>query len=320
MSSGAKGKSSSNTNGGGKAVSLPKVGNSKSPVKYSTPTAQSAKQSSKLPSIHAKSDVSKKSQDSNVTGVDANISENSIPNGANNASAATNKSTEGTISLSEPLPEVVITENRTNDAVEKIVEVNNEPVVEAESTEKSTEKLTENAENEKDTNKPEEMEPIKRDGDVRLIYEQYSELFPIVNGSTSQAAVDDVYCLSFVMPDCLVHLSIHDPPTKRQLEIEGKLMDLFLPESPVGVYQNLEADKTYYVYVEQQADQLARDQAITRQRLHTEAQILSKLEKDDGRVMESCSCIYGNPCVDEYGCRDWTNRFAIAKNNGWKGF
>ena len=29
-------------------------------------------------------------------------------------------------------------------------------------------------------------------------------------------------------------------------------------------------------------------------------------------VPESCSCLYGNPCVDEYSCRDWTNRFAVA--------
>lgn len=43
-------------------------------------------------------------------------------------------------------------------------------------------------------------------------------------------------------------------------------------------------------------------------------------KKEDGRGFESCSCIYGAPCVDEYGCRDWTNRFAVAKKNGWKGF
>lgn len=43
--------------------------------------------------------------------------------------------------------------------------------------------------------------------------------------------------------------------------------------------------------------------------------------KDDGRNgLESCSCVYGNPCVDEYGCKDWHSRFAVAKKNGWKGF
>lgn len=43
--------------------------------------------------------------------------------------------------------------------------------------------------------------------------------------------------------------------------------------------------------------------------------------KDDGRSgLESCSCVYGNPCVDEYGCKDWHSRYAVAKANGWKGF
>ena len=36
--------------------------------------------------------------------------------------------------------------------------------------------------------------------------------------------------------------------------------------------------------------------------------------------MESCSCIEGNPCVDAYCCKDWNNRFDVAKKHGWKGF
>eukprot|EP01034_Spumella_vulgaris_P021686 gene21686-27727_t len=127
------------------------------------------------------------------------------------------------------------------------------------------------------------------------------------------------------MPNCLIHLSIHSPDKKRILEAEGSLEDLFVKEDPRGTYHTLEADSTYYVYVEQEADQLARDQE--RMRL-----IALSMEgggarpsgdgivRDDGRVMESCSCIYGNPCVDEYGCKDWSNRAAVALKNGWKGF
>ena len=33
---------------------------------------------------------------------------------------------------------------------------------------------------------------------------------------------------------------------------------------------------------------------------------------------ETCSCIYGNPCVDQYICSDWKNRFEVATKNGWK--
>jgi hypothetical protein len=33
-----------------------------------------------------------------------------------------------------------------------------------------------------------------------------------------------------------------------------------------------------------------------------------------------CSCIEGNPCAVAYNCKDWANRFDVAKANGWKGF
>jgi hypothetical protein len=36
------------------------------------------------------------------------------------------------------------------------------------------------------------------------------------------------------------------------------------------------------------------------------------------RSKETCSCLYGNPCVDQYECRDWNNRFEVAKKNGMK--
>ena len=166
---------------------------------------------------------------------------------------------------------------------------------------------------------------VNGNGNVKLIYEQYDEMFPILDGSTTQANIDDVYCLSFVMPDCLIHLSIHNPTVKRELEVNGDV-EVFLPESPSGTYQTLEADCTYYVYVEQEADQLLRDQLkmkkVAAQMVGARIQVNpeDRIERDDGRVIESCSCIYGNPCVDEYGCKDWDNRAKVALANGWKGF
>ena len=43
---------------------------------------------------------------------------------------------------------------------------------------------------------------------------------------------------------------------------------------------------------------------------------------DDAALMEdasSCSCLWGNPCVSQYNCKDWANRAEVAKRNGWKG-
>jgi len=47
------------------------------------------------------------------------------------------------------------------------------------------------------------------------------------------------------------------------------------------------------------------------------------LTSDDSNInkprKEGCSCLYGNPCMDPYVCEDWTNRFEVAKRNGYKG-
>ncbi|OQR89957.1 hypothetical protein ACHHYP_05906 [Achlya hypogyna] len=154
----------------------------------------------------------------------------------------------------------------------------------------------------------------KRNGNVILKYEMYDEAFPIVDGSTTMAAIDDVYALTFVMPNCLVHLSRLDPPSKVAAEASG--VDVYIKELPEGTYQDLEAGETYYVYVEQEAEQLARDQAKMREVAAT----MDGVAWQAPSTTETCSCVNGNPCVDEYNCKDWHNRFAVATAHGWKGF
>ena len=168
----------------------------------------------------------------------------------------------------------------------------------------------------------------KPNGNVTLIYEQYNELFPIENGSTTHAAIDDVYCLSFVMEGCIIHLSNHAPTVQREMIIAKKPFDdIYIYEDPRGTYHGLEADATYYVYVEQEAEALARDQETMKKKAST-MEGAGKVQKDEygnvldgkGRVLESCSCKYGNPCSDAMYCDDWDNRCAVATKNGWKGF
>ncbi|RHY31793.1 hypothetical protein DYB32_004503 [Aphanomyces invadans] len=162
----------------------------------------------------------------------------------------------------------------------------------------------------------------RQNGHVVLKYEMYSEQFEIANGSTTATVVDEAYCLSFVMPHCRIHLSEWDPPTKVAKESQSATNSVYVLEDPAGTFHGLESGKTYYVYIEQEAEQLAQDQAKMRAIAATMdgAQPSKADKKDDGRGFESCSCIEGNPCVDEYGCKDWHNRYAIAMKNGWKGF
>ena len=101
---------------------------------------------------------------------------------------------------------------------------------------------------------------------MTLIYEQYNEKFPISNGSITSDAIDEVYCLSFVMEGCRIHLSKHTPLEKRSIEIQGdeqQLQHLYLVESeslPQVVYHGLVDGETYYVYVDQDEVSLLREQ------------------------------------------------------------
>lgn len=167
---------------------------------------------------------------------------------------------------------------------------------------------------------------IRSNGMVKLLYEQYDEEFEIVDGSTTQENIDEVYCLSFVMPGCIVHLSLLSPQEMREKEAAGETQyEHYLKEEPPGTYRHMCKDTNYYVYVIQDAEQLKRDQEEMAKVASTMDAAPSNsggenIERNDGRGFESCSCIYGNPCLDEYGCKDWDNRFAVSKKNGWKGF
>ena len=174
------------------------------------------------------------------------------------------------------------------------------------------------------------VEIVDNNGNVILLYELYNELFPIKNGELTSEEIDDVYNLTFVMPKCLIHLSQFNPQQRKEaIESNNGLLDFdsfYLKENPVGHFHGLISNASYYVYVEQEAEQLLRDQEVMRSKVATMTMMgvgqgnHNGIVRDDGRVLESCSCIYGNPCVDEYGCKDWDNRLAIATKNGWKGF
>ena len=55
-----------------------------------------------------------------------------------------------------------------------------------------------------------------------------------------------------------------------------------------------------------------------------EARELEDAMREDGAQLgedaSTCSCIYGNPCAVSHCCRDWKNRFEVAKQHGWKGW
>jgi len=181
-------------------------------------------------------------------------------------------------------------------------------------------------------------------GTIVLKYSTYTEEFLIRDGGILTAEVDARFCLTFVMPGCSIHISTMDVSARSEQRF------CYLPETPdvKGVIEvddeenfgqklqqevtstrihGLAKDCTYHVHVMQDAEQEAKDQEETRKRYEAAQAARAaddrnpdRSEGNRGGVAESCSCIEGAPCVDEYGCRDWKNRFDIAKANGWKGF
>lgn len=216
-------------------------------------------------------------------------------------------------------------ENSEQDAIA----VNDIPTISAESSAADIEPIASMS----TTITPEAVQDVRNidnNGHVTLLYELYNESFPIKDGRLTHEEIDDVYNLTFVMPNCLIHLSSFNPQQRKEMiEInDGTLCfeSFYMKEDPLGHYHGLLSNCSYYVYVEQEEEQLLRDQENMKSRLNDMRQqqvILAPgggIMRNDGRGFESCSCIYGNPCVDEYGCRNWSNRFAIALKNGWKGF
>ena len=126
----------------------------------------------------------------------------------------------------------------------------------------------------------------------------FTEFFPIVDGSITSGEIDELYCLSFVMPNCMLHLSLLSPQEMRLVNNEDQVKS-YVREEPVGVFQDLDKDKLYYIYVEQDVEQLVKDQEKMKIVASTMegAGSVSKPNEKDIPYMESCSCIFGNPCV-----------------------
>ncbi|CAN0006406.1 unnamed protein product, partial [Pylaiella littoralis] len=97
-------------------------------------------------------------------------------------------------------------------------------------------------------------------------------------------------------------------------------------ENPPGTFHEQVDGGVYWVYVSRDDEEEKRDRDRMKQVVEGMKDDLpqggAEGERMDGgrNGLESCSCVYGNPCVDEYGCKDWHSRYAVAKANGWKGF
>jgi hypothetical protein len=145
-------------------------------------------------------------------------------------------------------------------------------------------------------------------GIVTIIYEMYSEQFPIAQGTISSEAIDEVYGLSDIMPNCSLHLSFSSPAQIREKIIAATaatscplsalpLGSLGYPEwyfpfdDKTKTHQSLEVGGTYFCYVREPGSEREWQSGDGSQ-----AQPSGESRADDGRGFDCCTCIYGTPC------------------------
>jgi hypothetical protein len=162
------------------------------------------------------------------------------------------------------------------------------------------------------------------DGNVKINYNHYKKEFPIVKGSLTSEAIDSEYCLTFAFPNSKIHLSTYSP-NDFSYEDKGLSAPPLEKENPVGTYQGLRVDTVYWVHLEEDKNELEAYHKRQEKFAEEAAAKQKQDEENEARGLpqissaESCSCIEGNPCMDRYGCKDWENRYEVAKRNGWKG-
>ena len=163
-------------------------------------------------------------------------------------------------------------------------------------------------------------------GEVIIRYNHYKKSFPVTKGSTTSALIDAEYFLSFAFPKSKIHLTIYGP-SDFTFEEKGLKSRPWLNESPEGTYHGINLTQEYWVDIEE--DQEERKAYEERQDALAQESAVKRLQdeergEDDCPLIktktESCSCIEGNPCLDRYACKDWENRYDVAKRCGWKGF
>ena len=136
--------------------------------------------------------------------------------------------------------------------------------------------------------------------------------------------MDDGYCINFNAPGSTLELIEVKPSVRKELQIKNIDTPFVEKDRSGNRWLNMRTTtnektemKIYYVVVFQYATQRESDQ---RKVTGNEGNERSAQQQEHSHLLaEGCSCLFGNPCLDEYNCDDWINRYDIAKENGWSG-
>ncbi|EGR27302.1 hypothetical protein IMG5_198100 [Ichthyophthirius multifiliis] len=128
--------------------------------------------------------------------------------------------------------------------------------------------------------------------------------FLIKDGKVNYALVDDELALEYAYEKGYQFYLTAEKDGKPDESIQ-----FFSQGSGKGkVFENLQTGNIYWCVV------LKNDEAEAKRKVY-KADFSALGNKNEKQRTEGCSCLYGNPCVDQYVCQDWNNRFMVAKNN-----
>ena len=162
---------------------------------------------------------------------------------------------------------------------------------------------------------------------VYVRYNHKNKLFPVVDGRLDFSLVDADYCLSYVLKggwSCrLKHAALGE------ILLDGGRLRMGNDDAgdPVahGTFSGLrlqDDDGKGNRKEAQYALEVQQDQSIAsapREAYKGSGASGTGMGREGSRK-EGCSCLYGNPCGIPDFCKDWHNRFEVAKRNGGKGF
>ena len=159
-----------------------------------------------------------------------------------------------------------------------------------------------------------EPEPAKKvEGKVKIRYNHYCEEVTITttegkaDGSIPASEIVDLLALDFAFPGNFVtHLN-----TTAATERRDRLW--YHPET--GNISGLMIGKEYFCDIDE--DEVAEAAVVRTAYKGAESSEPSMI---GGKREEGCSCLFGNPCMEAYTCKNWAKREEIARANGWKGY
>ena len=167
--------------------------------------------------------------------------------------------------------------------------------------------------------------------DIIVTYSHYKTAFPCRNGVVRWPSIDEEYAISFIFKgDFAKRVRAYPPGVTTANSEKAPLLVLAKGKKGVDDFGDADAalDEDYWLglssdfegkYVLEVDEDVAAGLGVETR----DGPLV--LESSGGdlplgqRKTEGCSCLFGNPCQDKYVCKDWNNRFEVAKKNGWKG-